>query len=264
MKSVDVVIVDDEKSARSLLKSLLNEENWIHIAGESDNVDDAIQVILSTHPDVVLLDVQMPFKDGFSLIEQLQESKHQVEIIFVTAYEQYAIKAIKASAFDYLLKPVKKKELIESLKKLSDRINVEHLEQKFSKLMQHLNHRKKIKLKSASGYLFLDPDDIMFFQTASEGTNIICKSGKKEILPVSLTSVEEILNNHTFCRLSRSVIVNINYIKQLDRKSMTCILDKVFTEPLKISRKYLNQLETCCDQLIDSYKNSESWKNQEN
>jgi DNA-binding LytR/AlgR family response regulator len=250
MNKLSLIIIDDEKSARDLLRNLLESESWLEILGEANCVDNALPEILMKKPDVILLDIHMPIKDGFVLIEKMIELQIQVEIIFITAYEKYAIRAIKASAFDYLLKPVKKKELLASLKRLSEKVDSERINDRFSELMHHLSDQKKIKFKNRNGFSMIDPDDILYCQADSNYTILELDTGKKLIISINLGKVEEILPQQGFCRISRSVIVNLKYLTQVDRKTQTCILVNKSSLTLSISRKYMRHLEITCDHLF--------------
>jgi two-component system LytT family response regulator len=250
MKNLGLVIIDDERSARDLLKNLLKDLEWVNILDEAGSVDEALPIIKKHEPEVILLDIQMPRKDGFSLIEMLFNQDIQVEVIFITAYERYAIKAIKASAFDYLLKPVKKKELISSLEKVHDKVKTEKLEERFNRLLYQLSDHKKLKFKNRTGFSMVDADEILYCQADSNYSNLHLDSGKTIIVSMNLGKVEEILPQDSFCRISRSLIVNIKYITQVDRKSMTCDVVNESSHVLSISKKHMRLLESSCDRFF--------------
>lgn len=224
MKQISLIIVDDEKSARDLLRSLLAEEAWIHILGEAENVDQALPEIMKQKPDVILLDIQMPRKDGFVLVEKLIQHEIRVELIFITAFEKYAIRAIKASAFDYLLKPVKKRELIGSLEKLADKVSSERIDMRFEDLIKQLGDQRKIKFKNRTGFSMVDPEEILYCQADSNYTVLELDTGKSLVVSMNLGKVEELLPRTGFCRISRSAIINMKYLTHVDRKGMRCTL----------------------------------------
>ena len=247
MKALNVLIVDDERSARDLIRTLLMDVEGIEISGEADCVEDALKEVIRMRPHVILLDIQMPRQDGFALIEQLQELDIRPEIIFFTAYDKYAIKAIKTSAFDYLLKPVKKKELELSLQKLAQVVKASNEKEKFDQLIYQLSDHKKLKFKNRTGFYMIDPEEILYCKADSNYTILELNSGKNFTISINLGKVEEVLPNHYFYRISRSVIVNIHYLNMVDRKSMSCELVNDQTHVLSISRKYLKELEEGCD-----------------
>ena len=106
-----ILVVDDEPEARELLKYMLQESDGVSVVGTAGDVDEALELQKKEKPHLVLLDIQMPGKDGFHFIEKIQGSEHEPGVIFVTAYEHYAIQAIRNSVFDYILKPVHQEEL---------------------------------------------------------------------------------------------------------------------------------------------------------
>ncbi|MDA3822582.1 MAG: LytTR family DNA-binding domain-containing protein [Bacteroidales bacterium] len=250
MKNLSLVIIDDESSARDLLKNLLEDVVWINILDVAGSVEEALPIIKKHEPEVILLDIQMPRKDGFSLIEMLYKQSIQVEVIFITAYERYAIKAIKSSAFDYLLKPVKKKELLGSLEKVLEKVKTVKLEERFNRLLYQLSDHKKLKFKNRTGFSMVDADEILFCQADSNYSNLHLDSGKILTVSMNLGKVEELLPQDSFCRISRSLIVNIKYIKQVDRKSMTCNMVNESSHILTVSKKYMHKLESGCDKFF--------------
>lgn len=250
MKQLSILIVDDERPARDLIKNHLSGIDWINILGESSDVDQALSIILKSKPDVILLDIQMPVKDGFHLVEKLLGHKVQTEIIFITAYVKYAVQAIKASAFDYLLKPVKKSELILSLSRLRERMEFSRIEDRFASLIDHLSENKKIKFKHRTGFSMVDPENIIFCRADSNYTIIELNENRNMLVSMNLGKVEESLPQSTFCRISRSLIVNLKYIVHVDRKAMTCTLNNGQVHTMNISRKYFRDLELHCDHLF--------------
>lgn len=252
MKKISLIIVDDEKSARDLLRSLLAEEPWITILGEAENVDQALPEIMKKSPDVILLDIQMPRKDGFVLVEKLIQHEIRVELIFITAFEKYAVRAIKAAAFDYLLKPVKKSELIGSLEKLAEKVRSERIDRRFEDLIYQLGDQHKIKFKNRTGFSMINPEDILYCTADSNYTVLELETGKSLVVSMNLGKVEELLPRTGFCRISRANIINMKYLTHVDRKGMRCTLSNEKNHTLSITKKYMTMLEMCCDHLFNS------------
>jgi two-component system LytT family response regulator len=247
MNTLAAYIVDDEFSARNLLADLLEDVSFVRIAGEADCVEDAFRGIQETRPDVILLDVQMPRKDGFVLIEQLQAAGIETTVIFITAYEQYAVRAIRASAFDYLLKPVKKSELVSVLDEVRTVLESKSAHQTFSKLLSRLDGQKKIKFRDRTGFTMVDPDELIYCRADSNYTVLMLKSERSLTVAMHLGKVEDLLPGDRFCRISRSIIINIDYLAAVDRKSMTCNLTGEEMIELPVSRNYLKELEAGCN-----------------
>lgn len=257
MKRLSLVIIDDERSARELLRGLLADLPDVTILGEAENVDEALPMILKERPDLLLLDIQMPNKDGFVLVEKLLQHEVNVEVIFVTAYEKYAMRAIKASAFDYLLKPIKKKELEDSLAKLTEKVRSERMDKRFSQLIYQLNDKKKLKFRNRTGFTMIDPDEILFCRADSNYSVIELDSGKRLTVSVNLGKLDEILPRPCFSRISRSAIINLHYLAQVDRKNMNCTIENQSRYTLPVSKKYMKELEKDCDRHFAMSHNGE-------
>ncbi len=189
----------------------------------------------------------MPVRDGFELVEELQKKQANVYIIFITAFEKYAIKAIKASAIDYLLKPVKKSELLGSMEKAMEKVKDSGMTNKYSKLLKQLSGQKRLLFRNRTGFSVFDADEIIYCQADSNYSVLKLDSGRDHLVSMNLGKVEQILPADTFCRISRSLVVNINFLKEVDRKSMKCILDGSSPVQLDISKKYLKLLEQACE-----------------
>ncbi len=240
------VIVDDESSARNFLTDLLAELPWVEVAGEAAGVDEAFGLVVRQKPDVIFLDVQMSGEDGFALVEQLLQKQIRVEIIFTTAYERYAIRAIKAAAFDYLLKPVRRNELAGSLEKLRERLHGSDMNSRLSELIFQLSDKKKIKFRIQTGFVMLDAGQILFCSADEAGTLLELESGKNTKVSMCLKEVENLLPERCFARISRSLVINLHYLTHVDRKSMTCEIVNGTRHLLPVSKKYLQELEIKC------------------
>lgn len=221
-----ILLVDDEPEARELLKYMLLGNQGVQVVGVAGNVDEALKLMQSERPQLVLLDIQMPEKDGFHFIEQVHKWGEDPGIIFVTAYEHYAIQAIRNSVFDYILKPVHQEELdsaIERFRKSGRRIQ----EQDLQKLVDALrsNGSTKIKLNTRSGYVLIDPSEVVYCQADGNYTHIQLTRGSCEITTQNLGAIEEILEGSSFFRASRSYLLNLNYLARVDRKSCSCVLE---------------------------------------
>ncbi len=247
MNKVSLIIIDDEQPARNLLKEMLSGIFWIQILGEAGHVGAAFEMIRNKRPDVILLDIHLQGENGFDLVEKLIQHAIEVKVIFISAYENHAIGAIRASAFDYLVKPVNKQELVQSLEKLSKKADSLPVDDRFSQLIYQLSDRKKIKFRNRNGFMMIHPDEIIFCRADSNYTILQLDDGKSLTVSMNLGAVEEVLPELCFSRISRSLIINLHYLSEVDRKSMTCKVALGTTYILPISRKYLRTLEIGCD-----------------
>ena len=221
-----ILIVDDEPEARELLKFILQDEEGLSVAGMAGNVDDAVKLLKKERPDLVFLDIQMPDKDGFHFIEQVNRSSHKPGIIFVTAFDNYAIQAIRNSVFDYILKPVREEELINAVNRYRNR-SVNDRNQDLSKLIEILKGDEpgKIKLNTRSGYSLIHPSEVVYCKADGNYTHIQLSNGTREVTTQNLGAIDELLHSGTFFRVSRSYLVNLKYLARVDRKNCLCVLE---------------------------------------
>ena len=241
-EKIKILIVDDEPEARDILENLLLEIDCVEIVAKANNVETGVEAILQFTPDIVLLDVQMPKRNGFDLIHEIRNINLKPTIVFVTAYNEYAIDAIKHSAFDYLLKPVK----LTDLQKTILRYNKEKTQQETSQ--QHITlldeiKKNKLRFNTRSGFVLIDINEIAYCQAQGSYT-IICKRNKNsETISMNLAQIEELLDGEQFFRIGRSTIININHLSKVDRKSRKCTIELDNEEvELSISRKFVSEL----------------------
>jgi len=213
------LIVDDERKSRESLKILVDDfcEN-IRVVALCQNVAEALLAIDEHKPHVVFLDIQMQGETGFDLLEKLK--KIEFEIIFTTAYSEYAIKAFKFSAIDYLLKPIDIEELKKSVSKVEKKV-VDSFPTRLENLVQNLkagpNHRLKLALPSSDGLVFVKVEDIIYCEASSNYTNIFMADGKKYLVSRTLKEYEDLLSDQDFFRIHNSYLINLNSIKKYVR-----------------------------------------------
>lgn len=221
------VIVDDEQDARAFIKLRLERYAHIEILALCEDADTALEAILLHKPDILFLDIQMPQKSGFDLLEDLRRTNSQISprVIFTTAFDKYAIKAIKYAAFDYLLKPISKDEFHATM--LNIAANSEPLHQKLDKYLQYTHPDNKLRINTRTGYLLLNVNDIIYCTADGNYTNIILGKNKKEVATMNLGKTTKLLQkNPQFKRIGRSLLINSNYIYKVDRVKKVCVLEK--------------------------------------
>ncbi|WP_236979334.1 LytR/AlgR family response regulator transcription factor [Membranihabitans maritimus] len=209
------VIIDDEQKGRlALREKIRNYCKGVKIVGEASDGFEGVEIINEYHPDVVFLDIEMPGMDGFEMIQALQEM--DFHLIFTTAYDHYAIKAIKYSAFDYLLKPVD----IEELKSAVERVNSQsrHVtNQKLDALHKNLQNRPtlgKIAIPTQEGLLFFNTLEIIHLEAQSNYTMIYFEDYPKLLASRTLKDFEDLLPSENFYRTHHSHIINLHYIRR--------------------------------------------------
>jgi two-component system LytT family response regulator len=210
------VIVDDELKSRESLKILLEDfcEN-VEVLALCQNITEAVEAVEKYKPDVVFLDIQMQRETGFDLLTKVKAITF--EVIFTTAYSEYAIKAFKFSAIDYLLKPVDIEELKKSIEKVEKKVNgsisgrLEHLIQN---LRSSSNESYKLALPTAEGLIFIKTSDILYCEASSNYTYIYITDGKKHLVSRTLKEYEDLLSDHNFFRIHHSYLINVGAIKK--------------------------------------------------
>ena len=204
------ILIDDERLARQELKSLLAAYPEIQIVGEANNVETAIESIKQLKPDVIFLDIQMPGKNGFELLEEISGVP---EVVFVTAYDEYAIRAFEVNALDYLLKPVQSNRLAETVKKILNKESGDR--QELKELSLPLNDSDQVFVKDGEKCWFVKLSDVRLFESEGNYVRIYFDKNRPLILR-SLNNLDERLNNRTFFRASRKHIINLKWVESIE------------------------------------------------
>ncbi|MFY0607941.1 MAG: response regulator transcription factor [Cyclobacteriaceae bacterium] len=202
------LIIDDERLARKELISLLEPHKKIEIVGEATDADDAFEKINQLQPDLIFLDIQMPGKSGFDLLEMLETVP---KVIFTTAYDEFALKAFEVNALDYLLKPIEADRLEEAIAKVSE-VPVEDKPQSVKK---SLTKDDQVFVKDGDKCWFVKLENVRLFE--SDGNYIkVYFEGNKPMIHKSLNALDEKLDDRTFFRASRKHIINLGWVEKID------------------------------------------------
>ncbi len=204
---IKTVIVEDSRLARNELKELIKKHDEIALVGEAENVDKGFELIQQQVPDLLFLDINMPEKDGFELLEMLDNVPITV---FTTAFDEYAIKSFEYNALDYLLKPINEKRFAMALDKVKARLEEKQEEESSSKLSE----TSQIFIKDGESCWLVKIGDISHFEIVGNYTRVFFQD-KRPLLYKSLNQIEEKLPNQFFFRANRQQIVNTNYINQV-------------------------------------------------
>lgn len=207
MKNNTAVIVEDSRLARKELKELLKDHPSIEIVGEAENVDKGVALIQKTRPDILFLDINMPEKDGFDLLEMLDETPL---VIFTTAYDEYAIKSFEYNAFDYLMKPIPQERFSKTIEKIQKEI----AEKKVAESGEKLSETSQIFIKEDEKCWLVTIADIKLFEIVGNYTRVYFDKNKPLIYK-SLHQIEEKLPSSIFFRVNRQQIINLNAIKKI-------------------------------------------------
>lgn len=242
-KQYRAVIVDDERLARSELRRLLGAHSEIEIVGEAANADEARQVIHREQPEIVFLDIQMPGESGFDLLETL-EHQRQCRIIFVTAYDAYAIRAFEVNALDYLMKPVAPERLAASL----DRLNAIGHRRKTSSTKagqpEPLKYGDHLFISTGLRSSFIKIESILAIVAEGDYSRCHLKNGKSALLLKSMKEWQSQLPEAHFLRIHRSTIINLGFIKAIEktRGAAHQVFINHLDKPFTISRRYAARL----------------------
>ena len=212
---IRAIIVDDEDGARESLSILLEKYvKGVKVVAKSDSIASAMEKIKKYTPDLVFLDIEMPFGNGFELLERMKPI--DFNIIFVTAYDHYALKAIKFSALDYLLKPVDIDELNKAIDK-HRKSNPDQKSDSFQNLIENEQldgNQKKLGIPDASGIMFVKIQNIIRCESDGNYTNIFLNTGKKIVASKTLGEFESMLEGDGFFRIHRSHLINLIHLKK--------------------------------------------------
>jgi len=231
-KRFKAIIIDDERFAREELKILLKDSKDIDIVGEADDIEKSIIEIQTKNPDFIFLDIQLGKNTGFELLERV---KGDFKIIFVTAYNEFAIKAFEVNALDYLLKPINPERLT---------LTLERIRNNSADAPKGLDYDDVIFIKSNLLSAFIKVNNITCISANGDYTLIYTVHNKRHIALETLKNWEERLPQKHFCKVHRSTIVNLNYVEKIvNLENKTSLIYLSHTEtPIKMSRRFAVKL----------------------
>ncbi|MCU0239094.1 MAG: LytTR family DNA-binding domain-containing protein [Pyrinomonadaceae bacterium] len=225
------IIVDDERLARLELRSLLSEFDEVFIIGEAENLTEAVKLIQTDKPDVIFLDIQLHSENGFDLLEKVEKN---FKLIFVTAFDAFAIRAFETNALDYLLKPVNPERLAKTIERLLENDEKQEIN------LRKLEYEDRLFIEIGERSKFLKISSIKCICADGDYTQVFTDDGKKHLITKPLKEWEERLPEKYFVRIHRSTIVNLEFIEKVEgwfsRSYQVFIKD--IKQPLTISRRY--------------------------
>ncbi len=204
------IIIDDERLARQELKNLLMAYPEIEVVGEAANAEKAKEAILLLKPDVLFLDIQMPGKNGFELLEEISGVP---EVVFVTAYDEYAIRAFEVNALDYLLKPIQPSRLAETVKKILNKEGLENSDLNAPTYL--LSDKDQVFVKDGDKCWFVKLSDVRLLESEGNYVRVHFDNNRPLILR-SLNNLEDRLDSRTFFRASRRFIINLKWVEEIE------------------------------------------------
>ncbi len=214
-----VVVIDDEQGARKAITGIIQKYcKEVQVVGEADGVQSGIEAIAQHQPDLVLLDIQMKDGTGFDLLNRV--GKVNFKLVFITAYEAYAIKAFKYSALDYILKPAGIDDLVTTLQHVKASIQVEELQRKIDVLINNYEHEvdRKIVLKTTDAMHVVKVKDIIRCEAEGNYTSFYFVEGKRLMVSGILKDYEELLDSEQFFRPHQSHLINVNHLQRFEKR----------------------------------------------
>lgn len=236
---LEAVIVDDEEKALQSLKwELTHFSNEISVVAMFTDPFEALGYLDKNQPDCVFLDIEMPAMDGFQFIQKMQNK--DIAVVITTAYNQYAIKALKNEAIDYLLKPIDSDDLNETIAKIRKHAARQITADKLERLLLSRNAKsanRRITLNTDGKLMFLDNDDILYAESDGNYSTVYLADGQKIVLTKKLKEVGEILPSDTFFRIHNSYIINLNKIREFLKTDGYVILKSNHKIPVSRQKK---------------------------
>ncbi len=216
--TISALIIDDESHARVALQHLLKDHPQIEILAECENGKEAVKAVNDLNPDVIFLDIHMPKLDGFEVLELLGD--HTPLVVFVTAYDEYAIQAFKSNAVDYLLKPVSKDRLAASVKRIEERKGQAQTEAPKNKaviaeMKQHQGPLRRLLIRDKDEVHVIATSDVIAIEAADDYV-VIHIADQSHIKQDRLSKLEEQLDSQLFCRIHRSTLINLDFLKSIE------------------------------------------------
>jgi two-component system LytT family response regulator len=220
MKTIKAIIIDDEISSTETFAIELGMYcPQVEILAKCNSAADGLSKIAKLKPDLVFLDVEMPWMNGFELLEQIE--KIDFEVVFVTAHDAFALKAFKVSAADYLLKPIKKEELVSAVERVRERLAKSESANSIESLLSNVNFLQlniaKISFATSDGIEFLSIPDIIYCESDNNYTFIYNLDGSRLLVSKTLKQIENILEDYHFLRIHQSYLINLRHIKKYHR-----------------------------------------------
>lgn len=234
---ISLTIVDDEPKARDTIRNILELSSLdIKITAEAGSVGEAFDAISENQPELLLLDINLPDGSGFDLLRKFE--KIPFKVIFITAFEEYAVRAFRYSALDYIMKPVKASELIAAVERAGESIEKDQMSLKLNTLLSNIDKLRKVVLKTAESIHIVHVEDIIRCEADVNYTHFYLSNGKHLIVSRPLKEYAELLEPAGFFRTHQSHLINMEHILRYDRSDGgSLVMDDESTVPVSSRKK---------------------------
>lgn len=236
-----VVIVDDEPRSRETLQEMLRLYcPNVEVVAEGMDVQSGVKAIRASSPDLVFLDIKMPDGSGFDVLRQMMPI--HFKLVFITAYEEYAIKAFKFNAVDYITKPVDPDELQQAVEKATKTLDVENLNGRLRQMLDDYSRpvtpeNRKVILKTTEAIHILDTNDIVRCEADGNYTTFIMTDQEKIMIAKPIKEYVDFLEEHNFFRVHQSHLINLNYLKRFKKDDLICVLKDNTEVPVSFRKR---------------------------
>jgi two-component system LytT family response regulator len=219
---IRAAIIDDEQESLDLLEKLLLATGEVEIVGMTLNSEQAAEFAISAHPEILFMDVKMPGKDGFEILDELRRKRYFSSlVVFTTAFDEFALKAFEYAAFDYLLKPVDPDRLAETL----ERFHAFRMNEFMHRVDLLLNTLKKLAFNTLNGIVFIDPKEVVYIEADGNYSHFHLGNKKVETVTTNLGHIELQVDPEIFYRADRSKIVNLTFLKKVNISKHQCVFE---------------------------------------
>ncbi len=238
--SLKAVIIDDQEDIRSINRTLLSQ-NFpdIEVVGEADGVESGIELLTQTQPDLVLLDIEIKGGTGFNILQKIRP--YNFMVIFITAFDEFAIKAIKFSAIDYILKPINETEFCAAIESAINTYERNKVAMQVQNLLDHVEDKgknRKIVLRTMESIFLVDLQDILYCESDNSYTTFFLADGKEILVSRGIKEYEQMLSPYRFFRPHQRYLVNLNHVERIDKNDGGSIILKSKTSiPISHRRK---------------------------
>lgn len=215
-----VVIVDDEPGALSILSRMVSEFFNFEVIGEFSSPDNLINEIAHLRPDILFLDIHLGNKSGVDIAKELFNNRCNTQIVFVSAYDQYALKAFEYNIIDYILKPVSKERLQKCIGKIEKSFSSHNDENQ----NHNNNEHHMLRFNTQSGFLLVNPEDIVFLEADHVYTKIVMEKESDHYVAQNIGKILSLINSNNFVRISRSHAINSRFLREVNRTHKKCLM----------------------------------------
>ena len=221
---ITAVIIDDDSEAIFLLEMFLRQFTEIRIIGKSTQAPQGLSLINKNFPDLVFLDIDMPDMTGLQVAESIKHKNFHSEIVFTTAHQHYAYKALSIEPLDFLTKPFNQEDIQKVINKFMAKAEKKRHEQKLESFIQSQLISSPIQVPTTHGFLFIDIKDIVYIKAKINGTDIQLQDGSVETVSLRINRLIALLNSTLIFQIHRGTFVNLNYLVRIEKKKAICVM----------------------------------------